>query len=247
MSDPLVEVSDLRLAYRLARHGAGSIKEFAIGAVKRRVQFEEHTALDGVTFAVHSAEVLGIVGHNGAGKSTLMKAVARVLPPTAGRVVVRGRVAPMIELGAGFNYELTGAENVVLYGALLGRDPVDMRRRMPHIFEWGDLEEFANVPLRNYSSGMVARLAFAVATDVEPDVLLIDEVLSVGDAGFQIRSKERLRSLIDAGTGAVVVSHDLKALADVATRVMWLERGRVRSLGAAEVVLAQYADAARVS
>lgn len=246
VTEALVTLTDVGLSYRLARHGANTIKQFTIGALKRQVHFEEHRALEHVTFKVQPGEVLGVVGHNGAGKSTLLKVVARVLPPSSGRVVVRGRVAPMIELGAGFNPELTGAENVVLYGALLGREPARMRARTKDVLDWAGLESYSDVPLRAYSSGMVARLAFAVATDVEPDVLLVDEVLSVGDAAFQVRSTARMRELIQGGAAAVLVSHDMDAVRQTADRVVWMEHGRVKVLGMTEDVLTTYADARSV-
>lgn len=244
MTETLLTVEGAGLSYRMARHGAGTIKEFVIGAMRRQVQFEEHVALDNVTFQVRRGEVLGVVGHNGAGKSTLLKVLARVLPPSRGRVLVRGRVAPMIELGAGFNPELTGFENLVLYGALLGRDPQRMRARSAQILDWAELTQYADAPLRSFSSGMVARLAFAVATDVEPDILLVDEVLSVGDASFQARSTAQMRQLIQGGAAAVLVSHNLQAIASTADRVLWLDHARVRALGPPDDVLAAYSEAA---
>jgi ABC-type polysaccharide/polyol phosphate transport system ATPase subunit len=235
-----VELTSVTLAYRLARSRTSSLKEFAIHVLKRQVQFEELLALRNVTLTVHPGEVLAVVGANGAGKSTLMKVMARVLPPTAGRVVVRGRVAPMIELGAGFNMEMTGFENIVLYGALLGRDAATMRRRAPQIAEWAHLEDGMDVPVRSYSSGMLARLAFSVAVDVEPDVLLVDEVLSVGDESFQRKSAERMEGLIASGTAVVLVSHNLDQVLDKAHRVMWLDRGTVRAIGRPEEVVDAY-------
>jgi len=231
VTEPAISVSDVRLEYRLSRSNIGSIKEYAIKAVKRQMKYESLWALDGVSFDVAKGEVFGIIGPNGAGKSTLMKIMARVLPPTEGRVIVRGSVAPMIELGAGFNTDLTGYENIVMYGTLLGRTPDRMRSRASEIAEWADLTEFIDVPLRSYSSGMLARLAFAVATDIEPDVLVVDEVLSVGDAAFQIRSQERMENLIERGASVVIVSHNLGTVAELADRAMWLDRGNIMMIG----------------
>ncbi len=180
------------------------------------------------------------IGPNGAGKSTLMKILARVLPPSEGRVIVRGSVAPMIELGAGFNMDLTGFENTVMYGTLLGRSPERMRQRAPEIAEWADLTNFIDVPLRSYSSGMLARLAFSIATDIEPDVLIVDEVLSVGDAAFQIRSQERMENLIDRGASVVIVSHNLGMVAQLADRAMWLDHGTSLMAGAPQDVIDAY-------
>lgn len=243
MTTPAIELTAVALAYRLARSRSSSLKEFVIHVLKRQVQFEELLALKHVTFSVHPGEVVALIGANGAGKSTLMKVMARVLPPTAGRVVVAGRVAPMIELGAGFNMEMTGFENIVLYGALLGRDAGTMRSRAPEIAAWARLEESMDVPVRSYSSGMLARLAFSIAVDVEPDVLLVDEVLSVGDESFQRKSSDRMDELIRSGTAVVLVSHNLDQVLEKADRVVWLHHGMVREIGRPEQVVAAYRDA----
>jgi ABC-2 type transport system ATP-binding protein len=198
--------------------------------------------VDDVSFEVHPGEVLGIIGANGAGKSTLMKLVARVLPPTNGRVCVRGRVSPMIELGAGFNPEQTGQENIVLYGTMLGRDVKHMRRRCEAIADWAGLSSYLNVPVRAYSSGMVARLAFSVAVDVDPDVLLIDEILSVGDAAFQKKSNERMDELIGGGAAVVLVSHQMQQIVDRASRVVWLDHGKVQLAGDPKAVVEAYSS-----
>ena len=240
MTAPAVQVTDATLAYRLSHNRAGSFKEFAIRLVKGQVQYEQLFALNGVSFEVHPGEVLAVIGPNGAGKSTLMKLVARVLPPNSGRVVVRGRVAPMIELGAGFNPELTGLENIILYGTLLGRSPKHMRARAPEIARWAALEEFLDVPLRSYSSGMVVRLGFSIAIDTEPDVLLVDEVLSVGDESFRRKSKGRIESLIASGTAVVLVSHALDTVLEIADRVLWLDHGRMKMLADPESTVAAY-------
>ena len=161
---------------------------------------------------------------------------------TRGRVIVRGRVAPMIELGAGFNMDLTGYENTVMYGTLLGRSPERMRERAPEIAAWADLSDYIDVPLRSYSSGMLARLAFSIATDIEPDVLIVDEVLSVGDASFQIRSEQRMRDLIDQGASVVIVSHQLGMVADLADRAMWLDHGHTVMTGDPHEVIHAYSQ-----
>lgn len=240
MNQPVVEVTDLGIAYRLSRNRATTFKEFAIRSVKRQVSYERLWAVRGVTFELHAGDVLGVIGPNGAGKSSLMKAVARVLPPTEGRVVVRGSVAPMIELGAGFNTELTARENIVLYGTLLGRRPEIMRTRVAPILEWADLMEFADVPIRSYSTGMMARLGFAVATDVQPDLLVVDEVLSVGDERFQEKSKRRIAELMSSGTSILLVSHSLDTVVEMADRVLWLDHGAPVALGDPAGVVAEY-------
>lgn len=240
MTDPVIDVRSISLAYRLARNRAGSFKEFAISAVRRQVTYERLLALQDVTFTVRPGETVAVIGHNGAGKSTLMKVIARVLPPTTGRVIVRGLVAPMIELGAGFNTELTAIENIVLYGTLLGRTPQFMRDRTAEIARWAELEEVLDVPVRSYSTGMLARLGFAVATDVAPDLLIVDEVLSVGDEAFQRKSKDRMHGIIERGTSVVLVSHNLETVRQMADRVLWLDHGHMKMLGAPDEVVDAY-------
>jgi ABC-type polysaccharide/polyol phosphate transport system ATPase subunit len=237
---PAIELTDVTLGYRLSRSRSGSLKEFMIHLVKRQVSFEQFLALRGVTFQVRPGEVVAIIGANGAGKSTTMKVMARVLPPTGGRVVVRGRVAPMIELGAGFNMDMTGYENVVLYGALLGREAAAMRAAAGRIADWAGLAHAMDQPVRSYSSGMLARLAFSIAVDVEPDVLLVDEVLSVGDEAFQRKSADRMTELIRSGTAVVLVTHNLDQVLEKADRVLWLEDGRVRCTGLPSEVVPEY-------
>lgn len=236
-----VEAAGVSLAYRLTRDQAGTLKEFAINILKRRVKREEFWAVRDVSLKLQSGQVLGVIGPNGAGKSTLMKMVARVLPPTEGRIVVRGVVAPMIELGAGFNPEMSAYENIVLYGTLLGRTPNQMRERAQPIAEWAELTEFIDVPVRSFSSGMLARLGFAVATDIEPDVLVVDEVLSVGDTSFQEKSKLRIQSLIDSGAAVLFVSHQLDTVRKMSDRVLWMDHGRTVMLGDPHEVVEAYA------
>ena len=240
MNEPLIQVSDVSLAYRLARNRGGTLKEFALQLVRRQVSFEKLWALKGVSFEVRRGEVFGLIGRNGAGKTTLMKIVARVLPPTAGRVVVRGNVAPMISLGAGFNSDLTGYENIVMFGTLLGHDPQHMRERAPAIAEWAGLSGFLDVPIRSYSSGMMARLGFSVASDADPDVLVVDEVLSVGDQEFQKKSFERMQAMMSGGTAVLLVSHALDKVEEMADRVMWLDKGDVRMIGDPAEVIETY-------
>lgn len=241
MADPVVEVTDLVLSYKVRRSRPPSLKEYISQLPRQSRQAAgEIRALDGVSLRLEQGSTLAVIGHNGAGKSTLMKVVCRILHPTQGRVIVRGQVAPMIELGAGFNSELTAAENVVLYGALLGRPPERMRQRIAAIAEWSALEDFMDVPIRNFSTGMLARLGFAVATDEAPELLVVDEVLSVGDQEFQRKSQERIDSLIERGSSVLLVSHALSAVERLAEHVVWLDHGRVRAAGPTDEVLAAY-------
>ena len=236
----IVEATDISLAYRRTRHRVSSLKQTAIDTINRRMAYEEFFALKGVTFNIARGETVSVIGRNGAGKSTLLKVVGRVLPPTTGRVVVRGLVAPMIELGAGFNPELTGAENIVLYGTLLGRTPKVMRSRIEAIAHWAGLTEHLDIPIRAYSSGMTARLAFATATDVTPDLLLIDEILSVGDADFREKSAARTVELMNGGCAVLLVSHDLEAVEKMSTRAIYLENGLQKFSGQPQDVIDAY-------
>ena len=235
-----IDVSDVTLRYRLDRNRVGTVKEATVRLLKRDHSYESILALDGLSFSVAPAEIFGVIGPNGAGKSTLMKIIARVLPPTSGRVIVRGSVAPMIELGAGFNPEFTARENVIIYGALLGRDPKFMRDRVDTIVEWAGVADFVDIPVRTFSSGMKGRLAFSVATDIEPDILLVDEVLAVGDQAFRKKSIGRMEELILGGASVVIVSHALGLVRRLCERVMWIDSGRVKMIGPAQEVIDAY-------
>lgn len=236
----IVEAHDISLAYRRTRHRVSSLKQTAIDTINRRMAYEEFFALKEVSFNVARGETLSIIGRNGAGKSTLLKVIARVLPPTKGRVIVRGHVAPMIELGAGFNPELTGAENIVLYGTLLGRTPKEMKSRIEAVADWAGLTEHLDIPIRAYSSGMTARLAFATATDLTPELLLIDEILSVGDADFREKSAARTTAMMNAGCAVLLVSHDLDAVEKMSTKAIYLSDGVQKYSGEPKDVIAEY-------
>ena len=235
-----IEVRNVNLTYRVLKNRTGSIKELFRDAVKGRVRIVNYVALHDISFSVDQGEVVAILGRNGAGKSTLLKILAGVLPPTKGTLKVDGKIAPMIELGAGFHPEMTGAENVLFYSALMGRDIKQVKKRTPAIGEWAGVADHMDFPLRTFSSGMVARLAFATATDEIAEVLLVDEVLSVGDADFQEKSKARMHELINSGAAVVLVSHDMRAVRELATRAVWLENGHVKMIGKSAEVVAAY-------
>jgi ABC-type polysaccharide/polyol phosphate transport system ATPase subunit len=239
-ADTAVVVHELSVAYRRPRARAGSVRAAVANLARLRIGVDEFWALRNVSLRIRRGEVLGVVGANGAGKSTLLKAIGAVLPPTGGRVLVRGRIAPLIELGAGFDPELSATENVVLQGAFLGEHPRTVRARAAEIVEYAGVEAFASEPLRTFSSGMLARLAFAVATTCDPDVLLVDEVLAVGDAEFQARSSERIARLLRRGAAVALVSHDLGALRSLSDRVLWLDRGDAVAAGHPGSVLHAY-------
>lgn len=243
MTNHIIEVKDVDLNY-IIRHGrATTIKEAAISAIKRINLDITVNALKDINFTVDQGEVLAIIGHNGAGKSTLLKILSRVLPPTEGVVKVNGTVAPMLELGAGFNPELSGEDNILLFGVLLGNSTKDMKAKVSEIAEWAGLTEHIHLPLRTYSTGMTARLAFAVATFQRSDVLIIDEILGVGDADFQIKSKAKMLDLISHGEATILVSHDLTTVEELATKVLWLDHGHQKMLGPTQEVLDAYRKA----
>jgi len=233
----VIDLRDVSVHYRVPRERIHTFKEFAIQWLRGRVAFEELRALSHVNLRVRRGESIGIMGRNGAGKTTLMKVIARVLRPTAGTVEIRGRVAPLLELGAGFDMELTGRENVFLNGAILGRSRKEMQRRFPDIVGFAELDHFIDAPVRTYSTGMVARLGFAIATDVEPDILLIDEILSVGDLEFQQKCLRRMTDFLARGATLVLVSHSPEAILQLCRHVVWLDEGAVVDEGPARDVV----------
>jgi len=237
---PVIEIKNVNVTYRVLMNKSSSLKELFRDAIKGKARVVDYVALQDVSFTVDAGEVVAILGRNGAGKSTLLKVLAGVLPPTNGSSKVNGKIAPMIELGAGFHPEMTGAENVLFYSALMGRDIKSVKERTPAIGEWAGVTDHMDFPLRTFSSGMVARLAFATATDERAEVLLVDEVLSVGDADFQEKSKKRMHDLINSGAAVVLVSHDMVAVRELATRAIWLENGHVKMIGKASDVVDAY-------
>lgn len=239
-TDFLIEVNDLSLSYRIAHNQAKSLRETFINFAKRESILTHHLALDRISFSLDSGEVLAVLGRNGAGKSTLLKCLARVLPPTSGRVVTRGVIAPLIELGAGFHPDLTGRENAILYGTILGRSVRTMQSRIDDIAEWSGLGKFMDLPIRTYSSGMLGRLSFAVATDEAPEILMVDEVLSVGDAEFQARSRIRMDKIMRESACMVLVSHNLTLIQELATKAILIENGKVTASGPPDIVVERY-------
>jgi lipopolysaccharide transport system ATP-binding protein len=235
-----IDISDVTVRFRVPRGRVRTFKEFAINWVRRRIVYEELLALSGVNLTINRGEAVGIIGRNGAGKSTLLKVIARVLKPTEGDVTIQGGVAPLLELGAGFDPELTGRENVFLNGAILGRSRREMLRRLPSIVEFAELESFLDAPVRTYSSGMVARLGFAIATDVEPDILLVDEVLAVGDFEFQRKCLDRMHSFRASGATLVIVSHSPDTVLSLCDRALWFDAGCLVADGPAAVVVDEY-------
>ena len=236
----VIEVKNVNVTYRVLMNKSSSLKELFRDALKGKARIVDYVALQDVSFTVDKGEVVAILGRNGAGKSTLLKVLAGVLPPTKGSSKVNGKIAPMIELGAGFHPEMTGAENVLFYSVLMGRDAKRVKARTAEIGQWAGVTDHMEFPLRTFSSGMLARLAFSTATDEQTEVLLVDEVLSVGDADFQAKSRKRMDSLISSGAAVVLVSHDMSAVRELATRAIWLENGHVKMIGNPAEVVAAY-------
>lgn len=237
---PVVELSGVSLCYRLAKQRIPSLKDYAIHWMKGALAHEELWALRGIDLEVRRGERLGIIGRNGAGKSSLLKVISGVLPASDGEAVTRGTVAPILELGTGFDFELTGYENIYLNALLLGRTRKSIEERVDGIIEFSGLGDFIRSPIRNYSSGMIARLGFSIATAWVPDLLILDEVLAVGDAEFVQRCLEKLAEFRNAGSAVILVSHDLSAVRKQSDRVVWLEGGRIRQEGNTESVLDAY-------
>lgn len=238
-----ISVKNVSFFYRVLNKKNNSIKGLFKDFIKGKISIENYLALDGIDFEVERGKVLAIIGRNGAGKSTLLKILAGVMSPSNGELSINGQIAPMIELGAGFNTELTGRENILFYASLLGRDLKDVRLRVTEIAEWAELRDKLDYQLRTYSTGMVARLAFAVATDQMPDILLIDEVLSVGDEAFTIKSRVRLAEMIESNCTVIIVSHDLDMVVEMADEVIWLEKGRILMSGNPAEVTTAYKSA----
>ncbi len=241
MNKAMIEVSDVSMRFRLNNDRIMSLKEFVTTALRGKLDYREFTALDHVSFTVEKGETLGLIGRNGAGKSTMLKVISGILKPTEGSVVCHGNVVPMLELGSGFDMDLTGRENIFLNGAILGYGEEFLKAKYEEIVDFSELGQFIEVPIRNYSSGMLARLAFSIATVVKPEILIVDEILSVGDAQFQEKSKKRMLELMGGGTTVLFVSHSIEQIREMCNRVVWLEQGRVQADGEAEEVCDKYA------
>ena len=229
--ETMIEVRDVSMRFRMANDRISSITEYAIARLRGKLKYNEFEALKHVSFDVKRGEVMGLIGHNGAGKSTLLKVISGILKPTEGSVIVRGNVAPMLELGSGFDFDMTGRENIFLNGAILGYSEEFLKSKYEEIVAFSEIGPFIDMPLRNYSSGMVARLAFSVATVVVPEVLIVDEVLAVGDAEFQKKSRKRMIELMSGGSTVLFVSHNIEQIREMCSRVVWLEHGEVKAFG----------------
>ena len=236
----MIKADNVSLCYHTSFDLVLSIKEYLVKLVKGELKYQEFWALRDISFEVKKGEVLGIVGNNGAGKSTLLKIISGILKPTEGSVQVFGNVVPMLELGSGFDFDLTGRENIFLNGSILGYSEQFLKEKYSEIEAFSELGQFIDVPLRNYSSGMVMRLAFSVATVVNPDILIVDEILAVGDAAFQEKSRARMMELMSGGTTVLFVSHNIAQIRGMCDRVIWLDHGQMRMIGDTKSVCDAY-------
>ena len=236
----MIEVKNVSMRFNMAKEKHESLKEYFLAAVQGKLQFEEFYALRDVSFNVEKGDFYGLIGLNGSGKSTLLKIISGVFKPSSGSTVVHGTIAPLIELGAGFDMDLTARENIYLNGTVLGMTPKYIDSKFDEIVEFSELQDFLDVPLKNYSSGMVSRIAFAIATVTKPDVLIADEILSVGDFLFQEKCEKRMRELMSGGTTVILVSHSIEQIERMCNKVTWLEKGRVRMTGDMQTVRDAY-------
>jgi len=231
-----IQLDGVSVCYRAPNERVSTFKEYAIRWLQGRIKHNLFWALREVNLEVHKGEAFGLIGPNGAGKSTMLKVIARVLRPSRGRVQVRGRVAPLLELGAGFHPELSGRENIILNGAMFGFKRAEMEGKVGRIIEFSELENFIDAPMRTYSSGMWARLGFAVATDVDPDILILDEILSVGDEAFQRKCLARIETFRERGVTILLVSHNTALVEEMCQNAVWLDHGQVKAVGEAKQV-----------
>ena len=238
--DVIIEVNNVSRCFNLARERVDSLKEYFVRKIKGNLHFEEFWALKDVSFAVERGDAVGLIGLNGSGKSTMLKVIAGVLKPTEGSARVSGDVAPLIELGAGFDPDLTARENIFLNGALLGHPRSVMQEAYESIVEFAELREFMDVPVKNFSSGMNSRLAFSIATIGKPDILIVDEVLAVGDSKFQEKCINRIEEMMAEGTTVLFVSHSIRQVEMVCNKVVWLEHGQLKKYGETKEICDEY-------
>lgn len=242
-AEPIISVNDVTMVFNIASERLTNLKEYAIKLIKRELFFKEFQALRNISFQINKGDVYGLVGTNGSGKSTMLKIIAGVLEPTKGSVEVQGQIAPLIELGAGFDMDLSARENIYLNGALLGYSKKFIEQHFDQIVDFAEIEQFLDMPLKNYSSGMIARIAFSIATVIVPDILIVDEALSVGDFLFQEKCENRIRSLIeDHGVTVLFVSHSIDQVERVCQKAIWIEKGELRLDGSVEEVCKAYRE-----
>ncbi len=240
MSDKMIEVKNVTMRFRMSDEPINSLKEIFTTAVSGKLKFNEFLALDDVSFDLERGKTLGLIGRNGAGKSTTLKLISGILKPTSGTIITRGNIVPMLELGAGFDLELTGKENIYLNGAILGYSKAYLESKYEEIVEFAEIRDFIDMPIRNYSSGMMARLAFSIASVVQPEILIVDEILAVGDVAFQEKSFNRMKELMSGGATVLFVSHDIEKIEEMCDKVIWLDHGKIKDEGSAAEICERY-------
>lgn len=245
LGETVIKVKDVGMEFVLQKEKTDNLKEYVIKFFKRELKFQPFWALKNISFEIERGDKVGILGLNGAGKSTLLKLIAGVIKPTEGEIKVKGKVVPLLKIGAGFHPDYTGRENIFLNGAMLGFPKKFLEDKLDEIIEFSELEDFIDVPIKNYSSGMYARLAFSIATTVEPQILILDEVLSVGDAKFQKKSEKRMNSIINKDVTMLFVSHGIHQVKKMCNKAIWLEKGKVIMQGPVEEVCSMYEKSIR--
>lgn len=244
-NDNAVELRNVEMHFNMSKEKLESLKEYFLKFMKRQLYFEDFVAVDNVSFDIKKGDVFGIVGLNGCGKSTTLKIISGILEPTKGSVKTYGTIAPLIELGAGFDMDLTARENIYLNGSVLGYSKKFIDEKFDEIVEFSEMQEFLDVPMKNYSSGMVARVAFAIATVTTPDILIVDEILAVGDFLFQQKCEERINAMINDDTTVIIVSHSIEQIERLCKHCVWLEKGKIKMIGEAQEVCDAYKNSQR--
>ena len=246
MEQRIVDVENVSIKFNLSSEKIDSMKDYLVKRLKGQISFDEFWALQDISFSMNRGDSVALIGLNGCGKSTLLKTIAGVLKPTKGSVKVYGSIAPLIELGAGFDHDLTAEENIYLNGAILGYGRQEMQKHYEDIVEFSELRDFMNVPIKNFSSGMLARLAFSIATIGNPDLLIVDEVLSVGDFRFQEKCERRIQNMMKEDTSILFVSHSIEQVQKLCKRAIWIEEGHIVKAGTTEEVCPEYREAYQV-
>ena len=238
--DPIIQAEHVSMCFRMDMERITNLKEWFVKWAKRQRRYKDFYALDDVSLTVERGDVVGVIGRNGSGKSTLLKVISGIYKPTSGSVRTAGRVAPMLELGSGFDHELSGRDNIFLNGAIMGYSEEYLQQKYQEIVDFSELGDFINAPLKTYSSGMMMRLAFSVATVIEPEILIVDEILAVGDASFQEKSFLRMMEIIQGGTTVLFVSHNMDQIRKLCTKIAWMEHGKLRAFGEPDVLCDEY-------